>query len=578
MDHHDEERVDLLTTSVSNDDLSLPPPSTSLEAGFSSSSATLLESTPTAQWIRLGGTPVVIAGLLFVATLGAVLHHLYLFILQGRAVSGQFWIKNSSNALSTFVQWLCMGSVSLSLTQLIWWLLRRRPFTILQLNHIFSLPDPLRTLRLASSRRLRNALPVIILATLSQTFALVSILAPNSLEVGSASPESRNISVPTTFFNKTDIFGYDCTANASSQVRKVLSRAFQSDTLIGWSAPAGCGTACNYTVQYAAPALRCTELDMEEVSTMLSNQDAQGIQDMDDLIVYNATWQSYMAVGPISVAWRIDDSGNTSAELNSPIAGTRCFLYNTTQQSTVSFVNNSRMISPRIISYDSPIDVDIEAIVDACPAQLLSINGTSTPLYTYAVMARWVMAQLTGSIARVSFLHGDESPPFRNDPPSFDLVSSNLFSINDSAVTFAPSSGNVSSALEQILLNATVAIIASWGDTTIVTASVVQDQLVWVYHEQRLWIIYATALGLTAVCGAVGVACILKDGNDRDLTFWDIVRVTRNPELDAIIEGEKSGNVIKDTMLQYDAVQGQDSNANTSGIFVLAMPLHKGLN
>ncbi len=60
-----------------------------------------------------------IAGLLLGAAFTAVLHHVYLLILRGRAVSSQFWIKNSSNALSTLVQWLCMGSVSVSLTQLV---------------------------------------------------------------------------------------------------------------------------------------------------------------------------------------------------------------------------------------------------------------------------------------------------------------------------------------------------------------------------------------------------------------------------------------------------------------------------
>ncbi len=119
MDRHKDERDDLLLPSGSNDDLSFPSPATWSEVGHSSSSATLVEPPPIVRQIRLGGTPGVIAGLLFGAALTAVLHHVYLLILRGRTVSGQFWIKNSSNALSTLVQWLCMGSVSVSLTQLV---------------------------------------------------------------------------------------------------------------------------------------------------------------------------------------------------------------------------------------------------------------------------------------------------------------------------------------------------------------------------------------------------------------------------------------------------------------------------
>ncbi len=138
-------------------------------------------------------------------------------------------------------------------------------------------------------------------------------------------------------------------------------------------------------------------------------------------------------------------------------------------------------------------------------------------------------------------------------------------------LTFTPKSKNVSSTLEQIIVNVTVTLITYWGQTTMVEASVVQDQLVWIYHVQRLWTIYTTGLAVTAACGVVRLACILKNGEDSDMTFWDIVQAMRNSELDAVVEGEKCGDTGKDTMLQY-AVQGKDSDVNASGIFVLARP------
>ncbi len=110
-----------------------------------------------------------------------------------------------------------------------------------------------------------------------------------------------------------------------------------------------------------------------------------------------------------------------------------------------------------------------------------------------------------------------------------------------------------------------------------VDALVVQDQLVWFYHVQRLWIIYASALAVTAACGAVGLACVLKNGQDRDLTFCDIVRATRSSEFDAVVEGEKRGDAGKATMLQY-TVQERYLEANTSGVFILARPRRKGSN
>ncbi len=56
---------------------------------------------------------------------------------------------------------------------------------------------------------------------------------------------------------------------------------------------------------------------------------------------------------------------------------------------------------------------------------------------------------------------------------------------------------------------------------------------------------------LPVVCGAVELACILTDGEEGDMEFWDSVQVTRNSELDGAVEGEKRTDAGKDTMLQY---------------------------
>lgn len=374
--------------------------------------------------------------------------------------------------------------------------------------------------------------------------------------------------MPTVFFSKTNITGFQCDPYPSTTWQRVLSRALQSDTLIGWNAPVGCGSACNYTIQYPAPALRCTELGIDEVNTLVPS---------NNLIVtmYNAThnMDNTTAIpANLSMAWRTTYNGKGETT----VAGARCALYNTTQQAVVSFVNNTGIISPSIISYHSLIEFAPEWYSKSLGGCIIPQDGYYPPqrayLDTYISLLGWLYNQLEGSLAiRLQWYSLDRHPT------SFNLVSSNLFSLNETAGTLTTNSVNVTNALEQILVNVTIALITYWGQTTTVDASVAQDQLVWVYHVQRLWIIYATALALTMACGAVGLACILKNGEDRDLTFWDIVRVTRNSELDAIVEGEKCGDARKDTMLQY-AVQGRDLRANTLGVFVLARPRHKGSN
>ncbi|KAK0436790.1 uncharacterized protein EV420DRAFT_1487406, partial [Desarmillaria tabescens] len=271
----EEETMELLThsrlrnrSSLSKSDLDKP-------------STIIPTSPPMVKSMLFGGTPIGMVGLLFAAGLTAEIHHFFLIFLQGRDAQGQFRIKKSSNALSTIVQWLCAGSISISLTQI-----RQtvKPFV-----------------RIA--RSYQDSTSRLVLADIShhcylhtiQALTLVSILAPNALEVRSASPRNDIISVPTISFDNRD--GWTTVTVAWE---RVLSRSFQSDTLIGWNAPAGCGSACNYTIEYAAPALRCFDISQEEIlddgdgSSGPSNPSAvlQSKYNTTDTAVYNATSQT----------------------------------------------------------------------------------------------------------------------------------------------------------------------------------------------------------------------------------------------------------------------------------------------
>ncbi len=82
-------------------------------------------------------------------------------------------------------------------------------------------------------------------------------------------------------------------------------------------------------------------------------------------------------------------------------------------------------------------------------------------------------------------------------------------------------------------------------------------------------------IGLNSDMRWFGLVCMLKNGGESDLTFWDIVRATRSSDLDAVVQEEKLGDARKDAMLQYDAVKGMNADRYASGIFVLATPRHK---
>ncbi len=144
----------------------------------------------------------------------------------------------------------------------------------------------------------------------------------------------------------------------------------------------------------------------------------------------------------LSITWRTYDTNGKST-----VAGTCCSLYNTTQQSVVSFVNNTRMISPSIKSYNSPLNADPPVIIEMCPACWGSNNATSVSLYTYALIGYWLFGQLEGTlVCGTEHTHSNWTLGYcgPSTNPNFNLASNNLFSLNETAQTFTPNSKNVS--------------------------------------------------------------------------------------------------------------------------------------
>ncbi|KAK0481211.1 hypothetical protein EDD18DRAFT_797586 [Armillaria luteobubalina] len=504
---------------------------------------------PMAKSILLGGTPMGMVGMLLGAGIIAGIHHFFLAFLQGHDAQEQFWIKNSSNAFSTLVQWLCTGSVTISLTQLIWLFLCRRPFTIKQLNHLFGLPDPIQTLCLVWSWKI---FPIMVVTILVQALAFVSILAPNALEVGSASPTTSIISVPTISFANGDGWTTGsmttCTYTVTTAWERILSRSFQSDTLIGWNAPAGCGSACNYTIEYAAPALQCSDIGQDEIlddsdsSSGPSNPSAilWSMNGTTDTAVYNATSVIGDSGWNFTMTWRTYHGPSEDIA----VAGVQCALFNATQRAVVSFVNNTAIISPSVISFNDPFSIS-DHNSDCAAIE----NGSTPPVgfssrASYIVIMAWLCDQLDGQIGFTSV--GDKQ--WFSDT---NVLTSNLFSMNETAKTFSPNPPDMRRALEETLINATIALISSEGDTAMVETSVARDQLIWVYHALRLWIPYAVALVCTAVCGAAGLTCIVKNKEVGDLGFSAITRATRNEDLDDVFGAGVDDDENEDAVLQY---------------------------
>ncbi|PBK74226.1 hypothetical protein ARMSODRAFT_971477 [Armillaria solidipes] len=387
---------------------------------------------------------------------------------------------------------------------------------------------------------------------------MATVVAANSLEVGTASIQSELISIPTIVFN-TDppehSWGYvpadSCDYALSSGWERTLGQSLQSDELIGWKAPLRCGTP--------APALRCFDLGPDEIFDNDESVYPLSLAPRHPLVilrtttpvrgVYNATYSLDFRTADIAMAWRTYNASNESAASG---------------QSTVSFVNNTGIISPRILSYNDPyasFDIPTPKCNESGP---IRNSSSSVEAYhiSYFAIANWLFKQLSGSI---DYVHvGPQGWDTKTE-----VMMTDLFSLNDTARTFSENTVNIKGALERMLVNATVALISLAGDTTTVDAAVARDLFVWVYDAHRLWITYSiTALGMTFVCGVLGLVCIMRNGEAGDVSFSDIAKATRNTELDDVF-GEWVDEDTRDrSILQYGIRRRMDG-LDASRIFRL---------
>ncbi|KAK0191820.1 hypothetical protein F5146DRAFT_1222125 [Armillaria mellea] len=329
-----------------------------------------------------------------------------------------------------------------------------------------------------------------------QTFTLVSILAPNSLEIGSALPITETLQVPTILFSEShqsegwnpEFGGYqNCAVKISTAWKRILGRSFQSDELITWNPPEGCESGCNYTIEYPAPTLRCSDISQDEILGNMNGTDpTEPVAQIPYVFrgeqVYDANSYLNYSVASIAIAWRIqDDAWSDDAFTNKSVGGARCSLYNSTQRAVASFINNTATIHPNIISYNEAFkDFNIgEQGCDMLPAD--NVNTTLLAFYAnYYTIADWVFQQLSGSIVfnGLGILAGPNV--------TTNIATSDIFSLNEFTGEFSPRTPNVRHGLEQLLVNLTVALIASSMNTTEVSASVEQTKLVWEYDAQRL--------------------------------------------------------------------------------------------
>ncbi|KAJ7099799.1 hypothetical protein C8R44DRAFT_354667 [Mycena epipterygia] len=215
--------------------------------------------------------------------------------LNGHTASG-LWTQTKSSRVEIFLatafKIMFCFSAGVSICQVSWYFLRRQPAMLGDIDVLVGEPS----LMTLPRRHLILEMPLVIFMTAAILASpLITILTP-SLNTRQASSSSRTLTVPT-LNTTTDAILNDVylaygivpthsfiLADAVWSVRiksygtvtetwdKTALVSLLSDAPVGWSMPDGCSPECEYHITYAAPALRCSDLQ--------PNQIDDGVQDI----------------------------------------------------------------------------------------------------------------------------------------------------------------------------------------------------------------------------------------------------------------------------------------------------------
>ncbi|VDC04524.1 unnamed protein product [Peniophora sp. CBMAI 1063] len=520
---------------------------------------------------------VLMLGAYVIATSFIVAHHIFLVALNGEDVGEyiipQTWVRDIGNALARVVQILLETSVGVALTQSIWFYARRSAVTVPELDDLFSLPSaasiPFVILR-------SSALYVLPIAANIQAFSLIGIFAPNALSIVPAGITSSVLSVPFVALDQiapTDSI-ISLSANESygevgwylspsTGFKTLVQTVLSKGDILPWNAPSGCGLACNYSISYNGPSLRCRDIDPSSIAVYQDDTlkgdatlpwpyhmpsdpaDWRPEATIDALISYNGTGTLGSANRAAGLSLGADTY--TLSQEDAPYSlslvytltpgpydhaayyptqmygGTYCEFVNATYDASVQFVNGSGAIDVHVSEYLGPYQ------------SFVGLNTTTQPSQTAALglldaMTRYLVGTATVTVVMASY-------------NTQILEGAALFTIhvNSTTIGLLPTGGqNISQALESLCTKLTASLMsdtANLGVRTQVPATVLADKTIYAYQPTRLWLVYGIALGVALIADLFGLACMRSNGVAMQRNFSSIAASMRAPELNELLSG-----------------------------------------
>ncbi|KAJ7448915.1 hypothetical protein FB451DRAFT_1411041 [Mycena latifolia] len=542
-------------------------------------------------------TPLwIIGGTVFAAGI-AVAHHIVDTHFDNRMAEG-FWTQDKTKPLeillATAFKIVFCFSAGASLCQVAWYSMRRQPLSLADIDCLVGLPSIVTRPRIGL---IWKAPATLMIATIILASPVISVFAP-SLSVRQASSATRSLSVPTLnlitdgWFDDIALVG-DSYSGPSSSWDKVVLESLTSAGPLGWTIPGGCAPECRYNITYYAPAIRCSELAPDQINdggrstvprvfqdppaAYLMGYDAEPAKAFTTGIVnftavndpFDFTSSTDQYIWTLAYFPFVASNADEGALINA--AGSMCTWYNATHAAQTHFVNGTQESSVSVVEFHDALNTTLRRpghiFNEEANINLPVVGGPGVgfapglggPLHFFAV-ADAISARLLGTITR------DWSGNFVQQGPRNTaslILETTLFespdSFNASTLQFtglniSSSITNMSQGLENLVANITLGFVHLGTGFITVDALVASTHTVYHYTRATLVVTYLAAFGCLLAISALGMFCLVANGEPSSNSFSRLLMVTRNPKLDHVMIEASPGVSADDARLMFGAV------------------------
>ncbi|KAF5385543.1 hypothetical protein D9757_006768 [Collybiopsis confluens] len=477
----------------------------------------------------LGGYMEVLS-LFLLAVLMACVNHGVFVHFDGQELgshTSQFWITALKNTFPAAVALLLSIGLKICLSQVALYHIKLNSYPLDLIDLISSAPSMLNTVSILFKSSMHASIVAFaFLTAITQAVALTSLFVPGTLTVIPSPSRTQGLEVLTVDFDYVNFWqaviiasgtqpeNDDQILSSSQKWQQLILRAMSSNTAPGWDAPAGCGSICSYTFEYAAPALKCNQLTKDDIwpsGVNISNSHLafgpESFTFYNSTMIFPGNSPSSTSVG-IEIIYLENFDSITMGSLVSidpqewtPM-GTRCEIQNATYNAITTFSNNTQISSTQIKEWNgAPVtgsaltsrSMAYQSVFDSFSSLLIGhafyepgkaiLNSTNTQ-----VIASTTLFNLTGY--------------FTGDGYFFNFSLSSTLR------------GNLSAGIENLFGNVTLAFVNEQLPlaTTFAEASVTPNSTEYQYSGRKLGLIYGIVFGSSLMVIAYGLFCLRKNG------------------------------------------------------------------